>query len=114
MGLIVGNSAAKDILHTLLAFEHLDPLLWIRYIVRRGYRVDLLTTRPLGFIIKQIHKSTWLCDEPRQRWVVIKPHGSQSLRCGQAPQANGNGTAPCRRIAVRVIFALEHHCAFLR
>jgi hypothetical protein len=25
MGLIVGNSAAKDILHTLLAFEHLDP-----------------------------------------------------------------------------------------
>jgi hypothetical protein len=90
------------------------PLLWIRYIVRRGYRVDLLTTRPLGFIIKQTHKSTWLCDEPRQRWVVIKPHGSQSLRCGQAPQANGNGTAPCRRIAVRVIFALEYHCVFLR
>jgi hypothetical protein len=63
MGLIVGDSAAKDILHTLLAFGHLGPLLWIRYIVRRGYRVDLLTTRPMGFVIKQVHKSTWLCDE---------------------------------------------------
>jgi hypothetical protein len=114
MGLTVDFSDKRQVTYLVCVQESGPTIVDSIYCTTWISRVEVLTTQSLWCIIRQTHISTWLCDEPRQRWVVIKPHGSQSLRCGQASQTNGGGTAPCHRIAIRVIFALEHHCAFLQ